>query len=135
MLHWHREILDVPQVRLVHGALRQNLRDTPIRNKLIESCNLLRDIIGAVHTILEIHRPHNNYQLIDGLFINQELSLRAVIDFAANLVLDNADVGGAEVSRVQGCCHDIPANRILRFCCTYCRAKAKSRVVVARAGC
>ena len=133
MLHRYREILNVAQIGLVHRTLRQNLRNTPICHKLIQCRNLLRNVVGAILTILEIHGAHNNHQLIHRLFINKELSTRAIVNLTPKLVLDNADVGSTEVGGVQGSGYNIAADRILRFCSTYRSTKAEGSVVVARA--
>ncbi len=134
MLHGRRQRLDVSEVCLVHRTLRQDLRNTPVRHDLIELRDLPGDIRRHVTAILEIHGAHDNHQLIDGLFINQELSLGSLVDFAADLVLDDLDVGGAEVGAVQGRGLDVSADGIFGLGGTGCRAIAKGGVILPRAG-
>ena len=111
----YREVLDIMEICLVHTALRKDLGYRPIRYQLIEIRDLLRNVRRLIQTVLEIHRPHDDHQLIHRLFIDEKLSIRAVIDFAADLILHNLHVRGAEVGAIQGIGRHVATDHIIRF--------------------
>ena len=115
MCQRNREVLDVMQIRLVHTALRQDLGDGPIRHQLVEIRDLLGDVRRLIQTVLEIHRPHDDHQLIHRLFIDEKLSIRTVVDFTADLVLYDLHVRGAEEGAIQGIGRHVSADHIIRF--------------------
>jgi hypothetical protein len=89
-------IIDVEMV-VIYG--RQNVRNGPVNHLFIEVVNLRRNILRQIPGVLEIDGPHNDFQLLYGLFVNHvSLRLASVVDFLAYSILEEIDVVCGEES-------------------------------------
>ena len=118
-------VIDVEMV-VIYG--RQNVRNRPVNHLFIEVVNLRRNIFRQIPGVLEIDGPHNDFQLLYGLFVNHvSLRLASIVDFLAYSVLEKLDVVGREETLTQGRLFPIPPEHIILEIPFYGRVRSESR--------
>ena len=107
---------------------RQNVRNGPVNHLFIEIVNLRRNIFRQIPGVLEIDGPHNDFQLLYGLFVNHvSLRLASIVDFLAYSVLEKLYIVGGEETLTQGRLFPIPPEHIILEIPFYGRVRSESR--------
>jgi len=118
-------IVDI-EVVVIYG--RQNVRNGPVNHLLIEVVYLRRNIFRQIPGVLEIDGPHNDFQLLYRLLINDvSLRLASIKDFLAYSVLEEFHVVGGEETLTQGCLFPIPPEHIILEIPFYGCVRSESR--------
>jgi len=118
-------VIDIEMV-VIYG--RQNVRNGPVNHLLIEVVYLRRNIFRQIPGVLEIDGPHNDFQLLYGLLINNvPLRLASIKDFLAYSVLEELYVVGGEETLTQGRLFPIPPEHIILEIPFYGCVRSESR--------
>jgi len=118
-------IIDVEMV-VIYG--RQNVRNGPVNHLFIEVVNLRRNILRQIPGVLEVDGPHNDFELLHGLFVDHiSLRLASVVDILAYSVLKKFDVVCREESLTQGSLFPIPPEHIILEIPFYGCVRSESR--------